>query len=456
MENKSSLIFQAISMNGQKYIEEKIGRLLNEAMIQFISHGKKSGDYSKFLKANGLVEEKQYQFMKADEEPSSPMTSGDSEPSFEDSPSDFIDMMVKIKNREEESIASTEKVIPNQKYLKKKRKAVFSNPADVLEQDSSFVPPKYEKSESERVKIKNSLMKNMLTKKLSVDHINTLINAMQKRQYKKEDILITFGEEGKEYFILESGILECKVFSEETKEVVVTKTITEGNAFGELALLYQTPRSATITALTDCSAWVLDQMTFKTVIMSSAIRERNIRLNFVDKIKVFEKMSKYEKIKLLDGLEVQYFEQNDIIVKEGDVGEYFYIIEEGGVNCIKEENNQVIRELTIGDYFGELALIEQGQKRTLTVKATTDCKLLVLNRDTFFSIMSTYMSSLGERIKQFYADLKEGSDKDDSPKEENAKVEQVEYVEEPAKEEVVIADNTSPKAPEEPSEPVPE
>jgi len=56
---------------------------------------------------------------------------------------------------------------------------VFSNPADVLEQDSSFVPPKYEKSESERVKIRNALMNNMLTKKLSDEAINTLIAAMQ-------------------------------------------------------------------------------------------------------------------------------------------------------------------------------------------------------------------------------------------------------------------------------------
>lgn len=394
------MIFQSVSANGQKYIEEKLGRLLNSAIIQFIDEGKKSGDYNKFLKANNLVEEKVYQFMKADEEPSSPMTPADAEPSFDDRPNDFIDMLVRIKEKEEEeSKANADKVIPNQKYLKKKRKAVFSNPADVLEQDSSFVPPKYEKSESERVKIKTALMKNMLTKKLSDESINTLIAAMQKKTYKKDEILIMFGEEGKEYFVLESGVLECKVYSEENKEVLVTKTITEGSAFGELALLYQTPRSATISALTDCTAWVLDQMTFKTVIMSSAIKERNIRLQFVDKIKVFEKMSRYEKIKLLDGLEVQYFEENDVIVKEGDVGEYFYIIEDGTVSCIKEENSEVIRDLEQGEYFGELALIEQEQKRTLTVKAKCDCKLLVLNRDTFFRVLGSFTNYLKKDYK---------------------------------------------------------
>lgn len=180
---------------------------------------------------------------------------------------------------------------------------------------------------------------------------------------------------------------------------MATKTITEGSAFGELALLYQSPRSATITALTVCTIWVLDQMTFKTIIMASAVKERNIRLNFIDNIKVFEKMSRYEKIKLLDGLQVQYFQSEDVIVKEGDVGEYFYIVEEGSVECIKEEGQEVIRELTPGDYFGELALIEQEQKRTLTVKAKHDCKLLVLNRDIFYRVLGQFTNYLKKDYK---------------------------------------------------------
>lgn len=64
MDNTTSLIFQSISPNGQKYIEEKLGRLLNTAMVQFIAEGKKSGDYHNFLKANNLTEEKEYSFMK--------------------------------------------------------------------------------------------------------------------------------------------------------------------------------------------------------------------------------------------------------------------------------------------------------------------------------------------------------------------------------------------------------
>lgn len=296
----SSGLFSGISSNAQKYIEDKLGKVLNRSLTAFIERSKKKLDYQRFLEANELTEEKEYHFMKNDAEPSSPMSRNDSEDNF-DPVEEFVAVLYKTRNADEGK--TQDKMIPNQKYLKKKRKAVFSNPAAVFEQES-FVPPRYEKSESERVKIKNALMTNMLTKKLSDDSINTLIAAFQKKNFKKDDVIITYGEEGKEYFVLESGVLSCQVFDEETKEVTFTKTITEGSAFGELALLYQTPRSATITSLTDCTTWVLDQMTFKTVIMSSAVKERNIRLNFVDNIKVFEKMSRYEKIKLLDGLQV--------------------------------------------------------------------------------------------------------------------------------------------------------
>lgn len=96
---------------------------------------------------------------------------------------------------------------------------------------------------------------------------------------------------------------------------------------------------------------------------------------------------------------MQYFESTDVIVKEGDVGEYFYIIEEGDVECIKEEGQEVIRELHPGDYFGELALIESNQKRTLTVKAKSDCKLLVLNRDTFFRVLGSFTNYLKKDYK---------------------------------------------------------
>ena len=75
------------------------------------------------------------------------------------------------------------------------------------------------------------------------------------------------------------------------------------------------------------------------------------------------------------------FGAGQYVFHEGDHGELFYIIEEGEVSCIKEQDSgqQVIRTLTQGMHFGEIALIN-NVKRTLSVKSMSNVKLLCLAR----------------------------------------------------------------------------
>ena len=83
-------------------------------------------------------------------------------------------------------------------------------------------------------------------------------------------------------------------------------------------------------------------------------------------------------------------------MRAGDIGDLFYIVEEGHVECWskivnsrKEQVDRVIRKLTSGDHFGELALIN-NEKRTLTVKCGSHkAKLLALDRDSFTRILGS-------------------------------------------------------------------
>lgn len=111
-----------------------------------------------------------------------------------------------------------------------------------------------------------------MTKRLADKDIATLVSATQKKEYVTGDTIIQFGDVGEEYFILESGTVDVSVYNEEGTEVVNNKTLGAGIAFGELALLYNSPRSATILAAEACVAWVMDRMTFKSIIMSTAVR----------------------------------------------------------------------------------------------------------------------------------------------------------------------------------------
>jgi CRP-like cAMP-binding protein len=68
---------------------------------------------------------------------------------------------------------------------------------------------------------------------------------------------------------------ECEVIVNE----VVVKTISSGESFGELAMLHNTKRSASIKALTECQLWGLDRHTFQRAVknLSDAHYEENLK-----------------------------------------------------------------------------------------------------------------------------------------------------------------------------------
>ena len=97
-------------------------------------------------------------------------------------------------------------------------------------------------------------------------------------------------------------------------------------------------------------------------------------------------------MKLIDGLETRRLHKGDYVINEGEEGDYFYIVEEGVVECVKNEEDPKlekihVRDLNKGEHFGELALIN-NVKRTLSVRVKSDqCKLLALGRATFNRVL---------------------------------------------------------------------
>jgi CRP/FNR family cyclic AMP-dependent transcriptional regulator len=85
------------------------------------------------------------------------------------------------------------------------------------------------------------------------------------------------------------------------------------------------------------------------------------------------------------------FAKNAIIINEGDLSDSAYIIHSGKVKIILSDSHGkelVLSELTAGDYFGEMALIDQS-KRSASVMAMVDTELTVISRQSFRECLRT-------------------------------------------------------------------
>ncbi|MBF0099549.1 MAG: cyclic nucleotide-binding domain-containing protein [Desulfobacterales bacterium] len=93
------------------------------------------------------------------------------------------------------------------------------------------------------------------------------------------------------------------------------------------------------------------------------------------------------------------YEPGQIIIKEGDIGDEMYLIIEGHIQISKKlatGEEMMIRQMLAGEFFGELALIEEKERSALAY-CVTHVKLIPINKDNFFSMIDS--------IPRIYANL---------------------------------------------------
>lgn len=85
-----------------------------------------------------------------------------------------------------------------------------------------------------------------------------------------------------------------------------------------------------------------------------------------------------------------------VVVREGDEGGEFYVIADGSAR-VSVGDGQPVADLAAGSFFGEMALLDGGD-RLASVTATTELELLVLHRDEFNEMLAMAMPTLAPKL----------------------------------------------------------
>lgn len=199
-----------------------------------------------------------------------------------------------------------------------------------------YLPPVHAKSEDQISKIKERMKSNFLFASLNPKDKKAVLNAILGVKKAAGNVIIKEGDDGDNFYLVEAGELTCSKFLKpEDKEETYLKTYVPGESFGELALLYNAPRAATIIAKTDCELWSLERMTFNSIIKTAVQKKREKYDEFLENVEILKMMEKSERDKLADAFKEEWFEIEDFIIKQGDVDDNssFYMIIEGNCNA---------------------------------------------------------------------------------------------------------------------------
>ncbi|CBZ51945.1 putative CAMP-dependent protein kinase regulatory subunit [Neospora caninum Liverpool] len=271
---------------------------------------------------------------------------------------------------------------PSEAYMSraKNRQSVSAEAYGEWNKRKKFVAPVYPKTAEQKERITKVIESSFLFSSLDIEDLEIVINAFQEVSVKKGTVIIRQGDDGDRLYLIETGEVDVmKKFPGEKENKFLCK-MRPGDAFGELALMYNAPRAATVIAADDMLLWALDRDSFTNIVRDAAAKKREVFEESLKEVRILEDMDPYERSKLSDALRTATYEDGDVIIKEGETGDTFYILLEGTAEAIK--NDKVVMEYKKGGFFGELALLKD-QPRAATVVAKSHVQVAYMDRKSF-------------------------------------------------------------------------
>ena len=182
------------------------------------------------------------------------------------------------------------------------------------EDSQNFKPKKVYKSQDQKEFIRDLLKNIFIFSSLDEEQFEAVIEAIEVKTVYKNDTVIQQGDEGNSLYIVGSGSLECRKIIKNVDTFLLNYE--KGGLFGELALLYNCPRAATIKAKERSKLFVLDRETFNHLVKGQAIQKRTKLDNFLKRVPILEPLNDYDRSLVVDCLQITKFKPGQEIIHQ--------------------------------------------------------------------------------------------------------------------------------------------
>ncbi|XP_035036308.1 protein kinase, cAMP-dependent, regulatory, type I, alpha (tissue specific extinguisher 1) a isoform X1 [Hippoglossus stenolepis] len=278
------------------------------------------------------------------------------------------------------------------------RRGAISAEVYTEEDAASYVRKVIPKDYKSMASLSKAMEKNVLFAHLDDNERSDIFDAMFSVSYIAGEMVILQGDEGDNFYVIDQGEMDVYVNSE------LVTGIGEGGSFGELALIYGTPRAATVRAKSNVKLWAIDRDSYRRILMGSTLRKRKMYEEFLSKVSILESLDKWERLTVADSLEKVQFVDSQKIVVQGEPGDEFFIILEGTAAVLQrrsvDEEFVEVGRLGPSDYFGEIALL-MNRPRAATVVACGPLKCVKLDRPRFERVLGPCSDILKRNIEQY-------------------------------------------------------
>jgi len=263
------------------------------------------------------------------------------------------------------------------------------------------VPQKAKEAvEAMRIRDRLSLLQNVAFLEGMPEAVaDRLARAARVRTVRSGAQVIRQGDRGDEFFVIADGRASILVRSRGEDQLV--GHYTTGDFFGERALLGGGVRAATILADTPLKLLVFSRDLFWTELAGPIGWQARVRQALEERqrlqaVPLFKGLGERQLDVLAVKLETRPFAPGEVLVRQGDDGDSFYVVREGQVNVTRQDGRtrRKLASLKAGDYFGEMALL-YNQPRMATVAGNDTGSVWRLGRQDFRDLIGRYLDLEG-------------------------------------------------------------